>query len=51
MTEEEFEKRRNLEYIDNVYIPKNMEECLIELDKKLQQEITYAAGTRTRASA
>lgn len=35
---EEYKKRLLLEKIDNIYIPKNLNECLIELDKILNFE-------------
>lgn len=34
----EFKKRLTLEKIDNIYIPKNLYECMIELDKNLNFE-------------
>ncbi|MBA4277149.1 DUF6794 domain-containing protein [Flavobacterium sp.] len=36
---EEFKKRLTLEKIDNIYIPKNLYECLTELDRILNFEI------------
>lgn len=35
---EEYKKRLTLERINNIYIPKNLHECLIELDKTLNFE-------------
>lgn len=36
--EEEFKKRLTLSVIDGIYIPKNMQECMSELDKILNHE-------------
>ena len=35
---EEFKKRLTLEKIDNIYIPKNLYECMLELDQTLNSE-------------
>jgi len=36
--EEEFKKRLTLSVIDGIYIPKDMQECMLELDKILNHE-------------